>query len=202
MRITNPTTPAQWFHLLRRQAKIAKLRPLIVMTPKSLLRLPQAVSDPSELSEGSFQPVLADPFIKDEAAVTRLILCSGKVYYDMAASSLRESATETAIGRVELLYPFPQQSILGLVARYPNLREVVWVQEEPRNMGARAHMSQRLLHILPDEIAFGYIGRPERASSGEGYPVAHAEEQNRIIRTALDQSVPVTMYPAKLPGER
>ena len=202
MRITNPTTPAQWFHLLRRQAKIAKLRPLIVMTPKSLLRLAQATSDPAEFSEGAFQPVLADPFIKDDSQVTRLILCSGKVYYDLAASTLREAATETAIGRVELLYPFPQQSLLALVARYPNLREVVWVQEEPRNMGARAHMSPRLLHILPNEISFGYIGRPERASPGEGYPAAHADEQNRIIRTALDQSVPVTMYPAKLPGER
>ena len=202
MRITNPTTPAQWFHLLRRQAKIAKLRPLIVMTPKSLLRLPQAVSEPQELAEGTFQPVLADPFITDDEKVTRLILCSGKIYYDLAGSSLRGGATETAVGRVELLYPFPQQSILALVERYPNLREVVWVQEEPRNMGARAHMSPRLLHILPQELSFGYIGRPERASPGEGYPVAHAEEQNRIVRTALDQSVPVTMYPAKLPGER
>ncbi len=175
---------------------------MVVMTPKSLLRLPQAVSDPQELAEGAFQPVLADPFITDDEKVTRLILCSGKIYYDLAGSSHREAATETAIGRVELLYPFPQQSILALVERYPNLREVVWVQEEPRNMGARAHMSPRLLHILPQELSFGYIGRPERASPGEGYPVAHAEEQNRIVRTALDQSVPVTMYPAKLPGER
>jgi 2-oxoglutarate dehydrogenase E1 component len=202
MRITNPTTPAQWFHLLRRQAKIAKLRPLIVMTPKSLLRLPQATSSPDELSSGAFQPVIADPSVKDNNAIERLVLCTGKVFYDIAASSMREQATKTAIGRVELLYPFPQQSILGLVSKYPNLREVVWVQEEPRNMGARAHMSPRLLHILPDELSFGYIGRPERASPGEGYPVAHSEEQNRIVRTALDESVPVTMYPAKLPGER
>ena len=202
MRITNPTTPAQWFHLLRRQAKIAKLRPLIVMTPKSLLRLPQATSDPSELSNGQFMPVIADPTVTDDSQIERLILCTGKVYYDIANSSLRNDATKTAIGRVELLYPFPQQSILKLVSRYSNLREVVWVQEEPRNMGARAHMSPRLLHILPNEISFGYVGRPERASPGEGYPVAHSEEQNRIVRTALDESVPVTMYPAKLPGER
>ncbi len=202
MRITNPTTPAQWFHLLRRQAKIAKLRPLIVMTPKSLLRLPQATSDPSELSNGQFMPVIADPSVSDDSQIERLVLCTGKVYYDIANSNLRPDATKTAIGRVELLYPFPQQSILKLVSRYPNLREVVWVQEEPRNMGARAHMSPRLLHILPNEISFGYVGRPERASPGEGYPVAHSEEQNRIVRTALDESVPVTMYPAKLPGER
>ena len=202
MRITNPTTPAQWFHLLRRQAKIAKLRPLIVMTPKSLLRLPQATSSPDDLSSGAFEPVIADPTVKDDSKIERLVLCSGKVYYDIQSNALREGAECTAVGRVELLYPFPQQALLALVARYPNLREVVWVQEEPRNMGARAHMSPRLLHILPEGLAFGYIGRPERASSGEGYPVAHAEEQNRIVRTALDESVPVTMYPAKLPGER
>ena len=202
MRITNPTTPAQWFHLLRRQAKIAKLRPLIVMTPKSLLRLPQATSDPKELTEGAFRAVLADPVVTDDNAITRLVLCSGKLYYDLAGSPMREQATGTAVGRVELLYPFPQKAILELVSRYPNLREVVWAQEEPRNMGARAHMSPRLLHILPKDITFGYIGRPERASTGEGYPVAHSAEQDRIARTALDESIPVTMYPAKLPGER
>jgi 2-oxoglutarate dehydrogenase E1 component len=88
------------------------------------------------------------------------------------------------------------------VRRYPNLREVVWVQEEPRNMGARAHMSPRLLQILPSELEFGYIGRPERASPGEGYPAAHTVEQNRIIRTALDLDVPVSVNPKKQPGER
>jgi multifunctional 2-oxoglutarate metabolism enzyme len=88
------------------------------------------------------------------------------------------------------------------VERYPNLREVVWVQEEPRNMGARAHMSPRLLHMLPSSLEFGYVGRPERASPGEGYPAAHTMEQNRIIRTALDLSIPVSVNPAKMPGER
>ena len=88
------------------------------------------------------------------------------------------------------------------VRRYPNLREVVWVQEEPRNMGARAHMSPRLLQMLPSAPDFGYVGRPERASTGEGYPAAHTLEQNRIIRTALDLSIPVSVNPAKQPGER
>jgi 2-oxoglutarate dehydrogenase complex dehydrogenase (E1) component-like enzyme len=104
--------------------------------------------------------------------------------------------------RVELLYPFPQRQILDEVSRYANLREVVWVQEEPRNMGARAHMSPRLLQILPSALEFGYIGRPERASPGEGYPAAHTMEQNRIIRTALDIGTPVSVNPAKQPGER
>jgi multifunctional 2-oxoglutarate metabolism enzyme len=107
-----------------------------------------------------------------------------------------------AISRVELLYPFPQEQIMEEVARYPNLREVVWAQEEPRNMGARAHMSPRLLQLLPSQLEFGYVGRPERASPGEGYPAAHTMEQNRIIRTALDLEVPVSVNPTKLPGER
>jgi 2-oxoglutarate decarboxylase len=103
---------------------------------------------------------------------------------------------------VELLYPFPQAQIMEEIARYPNLREVVWVQEEPRNMGPRAHMSPRMLQILPEHLEFGYIGRPERASAGEGSPAAHTIEQNRIIRTALDLDIPVSVNPAKLPGER
>ncbi len=199
IRVANPTTPAQYFHLLRRQARIAKQRPLVVMTPKSLLRLNQATSRLSELAEGRFQPVLSDPNA-DPEQVTRLILCSGKIYYDLVGHG--ERPPQLAIGRVELLYPFPQAEILALVERYPRLTEVVWVQEEPRNMGARAHMSPRLLQILPENLQFGYIGRPERAASGEGYPVAHAMEQNRIVATALDLGQPVSQYPRKLPGER
>ncbi|MHB1571754.1 MAG: multifunctional oxoglutarate decarboxylase/oxoglutarate dehydrogenase thiamine pyrophosphate-binding subunit/dihydrolipoyllysine-residue succinyltransferase subunit, partial [Solirubrobacteraceae bacterium] len=201
IRIANPTTPAQYFHLLRRQARIAKQRPLIVMTPKSLLRLPQATSPLEELVSGRFEPVLADP-AADSKRVTRLVLCSGKIFYDLSASPGREQSPEVAIGRVELLYPFPQGELLALVQSYPNLREVVWVQEEPRNMGPRAHMSPRLLQVLPEHLRFGYIGRPERAAAGEGYPVAHAAEQSRILQTALDISVPVSQYPRKPPGER
>jgi 2-oxoglutarate decarboxylase len=201
IRIANPTTPAQYFHLLRRQARIAKQRPLVVMTPKSLLRLPQAASSVQELSEGRFQPVLAEPGV-DPEQVTRLALCTGKIYYDLIGHAQRQGNPGVAIGRVELLYPFPQAEILELVARYPRLTEVVWVQEEPRNMGARAFMSPRLLQVLPPDLQFGYIGRPERAASGEGYPIAHAGEQNRIVATALDVSEPVSQYPRKLPGER
>jgi 2-oxoglutarate dehydrogenase E1 component len=201
IRVANPTTPAQYFHLLRRQARIAKQRPLVVMTPKSLLRLSQASSSVGQLSEGRFQPVLAEPGI-DPERVTRLILCSGKIYYDLTGHPSRAEHAEAAVGRVELLYPFPQAEILALVERYPRLTEVVWVQEEPRNMGARAHMSPRLLQILPSDLSFGYIGRPERAASGEGYPVAHAEEQNRIVCTALDSRQPVSQYPRKPPGDR
>jgi 2-oxoglutarate decarboxylase len=201
IRVANPTTPAQYFHLLRRQARIAKQRPLIIMTPKSLLRLPLATSRVDELTTGRFQPILADPAVEAEQ-VTRLVLCTGKVYYDLLAHAAREENPSVAVGRVELLYPFPQAELMELVASYPKLQEVVWVQEEPRNMGARAYMSPRLLQVLPEDLQFGYIGRPERAASGEGYPIAHATEQSRIIGTALDGSQPVSQYPRKLPGER
>ena len=202
IRVANLTTPAQYFHLLRRQARIAKQRPLVIMTPKSLLRLPQASSDISELAEDSrFQPVLPEPGVQDEK-VTRLVLCTGKIYYDLVGHPDRPGNEAVAVGRVELLYPFPEGQILALIPRYPNLREVVWAQEEPRNMGARAHMFPRLMQILPRTRHFGYIGRPERASPGEGYPAAHAAEQSRIVRTALDLSLDTSQYPRKTPGER
>jgi 2-oxoglutarate dehydrogenase E1 component len=202
IRVASPTTPAQYFHLLRRQARIAKQRPLIVMTPKSLLRLPQATNSVADLAEGtSFQPVLAEPGV-DDAQVTRLLLCTGKVYYDLVGHPDRPSHTGLAVGRVELLYPFPEGQILALMRRYPNLREVVWVQEEPRNVGARAHMFPRLMQIMPEDIRFGFIGRPERASPGEGYPAAHIAEQNRIVTTAIDLDQSISQYPRKTPGQR
>ena len=201
IRVANLTTPAQYFHLLRRQARVAKQRPLVIMTPKSLLRLPQATSRIEHLADSRFFPVLSEPRI-DEEKVTRLVLCSGKIYYDLKGHATRENNETVAITRVELLYPFPQRQIMDEVARYPNLREVAWVQEEPRNMGGRMHMSPRLLQILPPNLEFGYVGRPERASPGEGYPAAHTMEQTRIIRTALDPDVPVSVNPTKQPGER
>jgi multifunctional 2-oxoglutarate metabolism enzyme len=202
IRVASPTTPAQYFHLLRRQARIAKQRPLVIMTPKSLLRLPQATSTIADLAENTrFQPVLAEPGVENEL-VTRLVLCTGKIYYDLVGHPERASHPGLAVGRVELLYPFPEGQILELMGRYPNLREVLWVQEEPRNMGARAHMFPRLMQIMPDEIHFGYIGRPERASPGEGYPAAHIKEQSRIVTTAINLGQPISQYPRKTPGER
>jgi 2-oxoglutarate dehydrogenase E1 component len=201
MRIANVTTPAQYFHLLRRQARIAKQRPLILMTPKSLLRLPQSTNRIEHLSETRFFHVLPEPRMPVEK-VKRLALCTGKIYYDLVGHPRRKDVEGIAVGRVELLYPFPQAQILELIESYPNLEEVVWVQEEPRNMGARAHMFPRLMQILPERLKFGYIGRPERASPGEGYPAAHVAEQSRIVQTALDLSIPVSLYPLKTPGER
>ncbi|MDX6675048.1 MAG: hypothetical protein QOH11_2466 [Solirubrobacteraceae bacterium] len=201
IRVANVTTPAQYFHLIRRQGRIDKQRPLVIMTPKSLLRLPQATNRVEHLSETQFYPVLGEPRV-DVDKVTRLILCTGKIYYDLVGHQSRAGNETVAVGRVELLYPFPEGQIIELIESYPNLREVVWVQEEPRNMGARAFMSPRLMQVLPEHLAFGYIGRPERASPGEGYPAAHVGEQNRIISTALNPAIPVSMYPKKKPGQR
>ncbi len=202
IRVASPTTPAQYFHLLRRQARIAKQRPLVVMTPKSLLRLPQAMSAIADMAEDTrFQPVLAEPGVQDDQ-VTRLVLCTGKIYYDLVGHPERARHVGLTVARLELLYPFPEGQILELMTRYPNLREVLWVQEEPRNMGARAHMFPRLMQIMPQGMHFGYIGRPERASPGEGYPAAHVDEQNRIVTTAIDLRQPISQYPRKTPGER
>ena len=201
LRIANCTTPAQYFHLLRRQARIAKQRPLILMTPKSLLRLPAAASHISDLTEGRFQSVLAEPGV-DAEKITRLLLSSGKVYYDIVGHELHAQNDNVAVARIELLYPFPQAEIMRVIDRYPNLEEIVWVQEEPRNMGARAYMSPRLLQILPTNLRFGYVGRQERAASGEGYPVAHEREQDRIVRTALNVEKPISQFPLRNPGDR
>ena len=202
VRVASPTTPAQYFHLLRRQARIAKQRPLIVMTPKSLLRLPQATSSVADMGEGTrFHPVLGERDV-DDARITRLVLCTGKIYYDLAGHPGRAAHPGLAIARVELLYPFPESQLLELMGRFPKLQEVLWVQEEPRNAGARAHMFPRLMQIMPENIHFGFIGRPERASPGEGYPAAHIAEQNRIVTTAIDLDQPISQYPRKAPGQR
>jgi multifunctional 2-oxoglutarate metabolism enzyme len=188
IRIANPTTAAQYFHLLRRQALIQKPRPMIVFTPKGLLRLDRATATAEELSEGHFHYILDDPRAVDRREkVERLVLCTGKVYFDLDGSERREAAEDVAIARVELLYPFAHDQLQGVIAGYPNLKEIVWVQEEPRNMGCWKVMSRRMPELLPEGIELGYVGRPTRASPGEGYSVAHAKEQERIVLTALTQ---------------
>ncbi len=185
IRIANCTTPAQYFHLLRRQARHVELRPLVVFTPKSLLRLPQASSRLEDLASGRFRAVLDDPAATARDAVRRLILCSGKVYYDLALAVVRPQAPDVAIGRVELLYPFPGPDLAELVARYPKLRDIVWVQEEPRNMGPQKFMLPQLREIVPASIALQAIARREHSSPAEGYPAAHQAEQARIVAAAF-----------------
>jgi multifunctional 2-oxoglutarate metabolism enzyme len=187
VRVANVTTPAQYFHLLRRQALVQKARPLVVMTPKSLLRLPAATSHIDELAEGSLKVVIDDPNLpspRDD--ITKLVLCTGKVYYDIVAHEARPDAKHVAVARVELLYPFAENELRSLIESYPNLKRVTWVQEEPRNMGARAFMRRRLAPILPQGMEYTYVGREFRASPGEGYAAAHRAEQRRIVEVALD----------------
>jgi 2-oxoglutarate dehydrogenase E1 component len=190
IRVVYPTTPAQYFHLLRRQARHHDARPLVVMTPKSLLRLPQAASRPAELASGEFRTVLDDPRLAgdDRAAskVKRLILCSGKVYYDLIGSEHFEKvASDVAVIRVERLYPFPTDELQAIIDRYSTIESFAWVQEEPRNMGARKFVLPRIRHLVAYKIPLGDISRPERSRPAEGYPAAHAIEQARIVREAL-----------------
>jgi 2-oxoglutarate dehydrogenase E1 component len=186
LRIANCSTPAQYFHLLRRQARHTEMRPLVLFTPKSLLRLHQAASRLDEHTTGAFRPVLDDVAATNHRdSVRRLVLCSGKVYYDLILSPAREAAAHVAIARVELLYPFPAIELAELVGRYANLTEIVWVQEEPRNMGPQKFMIPQLREIVPKTIALSDIGRPARSSPAEGYPAAHQAEQARIVADAF-----------------
>jgi len=185
MSVTYPTTPAQYFHLLRRQAHTRPERPLVTMTPKSLLRLPAAASRVSELSDGRFQRVIDDPAAlgrRDE--IRRLVLCTGKVYYELQGGDRRDTSN-AAIGRVEELYPFPGKELEALVGGYPNLEEVVWAQEEPRNMGALTFVGPLLRGAVPRHIPLRWVARPERASPAEGKVRHHRSEQERIVREAL-----------------
>ena len=188
IRVVYPTTPAQYFHLLRRQGLHDDLRPLVVMTPKSLLRLPQAASSLAELSGGAFASVLDDPHTASPQAaddVRRVILCSGKIYYDLVTAPLRDEQGDLAIVRVERLYPFPDERLEPVLARYPKTERVAWVQEEPRNMGARKFVLPKIRQLVPFRIPLGDISRPERSRPAEGYPADHIEEQARIVREAL-----------------
>jgi 2-oxoglutarate dehydrogenase E1 component len=188
IRIVNCTTAAQFFHVLRRQAHHPKARPLVILTPKSLLRLKQATSRVEELTDGRFQPVLDDPTLTDEerAQVQRLVLCSGKVYYDIVGHDAREESERVAVARLEQLYPFPVAAYDELLSRYPRVTDVVWTQEEPQNMGAWRAIRHRLEEGLPAEVELRYCGRPWRASPSEGYPTAHLVEQDRIVHEALN----------------
>jgi len=183
VRVANCSTAAQYFHLLRRQALDATARPLVVMTPKGLLRLKQAVSTLEDLSAGTFRAVIGDPDA-DRASVRRLVVCSGKLYYDIVGHEARAPATSIAVARLEQLYPFPVEAVSQLVRSYPAVEELIWAQEEPQNMGAWRTLRHRL-EDAARHVPVRYVGRTWRASPSEGYPTAHLREQDRIVRTAL-----------------
>jgi 2-oxoglutarate dehydrogenase E1 component len=188
IRIVNCTTSAQYFHVLRRQAALVQTdpKPLILLTPKSLLRLPRAGSSLSDLAHGHFEPVLEDENARERGdRVTRAILCSGKVYYDLLSSDAYSSAQNIAVERLEQLYPFPAATLRRILSEFPQLREVVWLQEEPRNMGAWTFVQPRLRDVLPASVEIRYVGRPESASPAEGSMRRHVSAQGKLITAAL-----------------
>jgi 2-oxoglutarate dehydrogenase E1 component len=189
--VAYPTTPAQYFHLLRRQALTTVPRPLVVMTPKSLLRHPKAMSPTSDLAEGEFRPVLDDPSARERVSeINRLVLCSGKIYYDLHTHPDREKLGNVAVGRVEEIYPFPGDALDSLVTSYPNLEVVVWAQEEPTNQGALSYIGPRLRAVVPRKIPLKPVARPDRASPAEGKAKDHQKEQKRIVEEALGVDAP------------
>jgi 2-oxoglutarate dehydrogenase E1 component len=196
LRIVNCTTAAQYFHILRVQAATLESdrKPLVVMTPKSLLRHPRAGSSLSDLSEGSFKPVIDTGSQDARDAVRRLVLCSGKVAVDLATSIAQEPVDWVAVVRVEELYPFPKEALESVIWSYPKLEEAVWLQEEPANMGAWAYMEPHLSAILtrrvPGAVRLRYVGRPERASTAEGSTKFHEWEQERILKAAFEMGDP------------
>jgi 2-oxoglutarate dehydrogenase E1 component len=186
MRVANCSTAAQYFHLLRNQGLSSEPRPLVVFTPKSLLRLPESGASLAELSEDGFHPVIDDPSVGDHrGAVKTLLFCTGRIYYDLSMHPLRPRATDLAIARVELLHPLPVDDIVHLIESYPNLEHIHWVQEEPKNMGAWPHVELQLGLGRPMRLNLEYIGRPRRASPSEGYSGSHKLEQERIITEAM-----------------
>lgn len=189
MRIANCTTAAQYFHLLRRQAALLKTDPLplIVLTPKSLLRHPLVASHLQEIAEGCWQPVMNDQEAgRDPTAVRRLIFCSGKVCVDLATAPQRGRTNSVAVCRVEQLYPLPEEEIQAALSKYPALEEVVWLQEEPRNMGAWEFVRLQLARMIDGRCPLHYIGRPRSASPAEGSSAWHALNQEMLIAQAFD----------------
>jgi 2-oxoglutarate dehydrogenase complex dehydrogenase (E1) component-like enzyme len=189
MTVANCSTPANYFHLLRRQALSDVHRPLVVFTPKSLLRAKAAVSAVEDFTDTGFAPVLGDPGVGgeplDDAAVRRVLLCSGKVFYDLAAQREADGSTDTAIVRVEQLYPLPAEQIRAQLERYGNATDVVWVQEEPANMGAWQFMAVNLPEHLPAGRSLRRVSRKASASPAVGSAKVHDAEQRQLVADAL-----------------
>jgi 2-oxoglutarate dehydrogenase E1 component len=186
IQVCNPTHPAQYFHALRRQIHRKFRKPLVLFTPKSLLRDERSGSRIEEIAEGGFRLVIDDPAAPDRDQVRRLLFCSGKVYFTLAAARDKHGRHEAAIVRVEQLYPFPKPELQAVLARYRRTQEVCWVQEEPRNMGAWNFMEPRLREILPDTCVLSFHGRDEAASPATGSFRMHQIEEEAFVNEALE----------------
>jgi 2-oxoglutarate dehydrogenase E1 component len=184
MRITVPSTPASYFHLLRRQALSPKKKPLVVFTPKSLLRHRQVISSVADFASGGFEPVLADPGPIEPAAVKRVVFCSGKVFYDLLAGRAERGLTDIAIIRLEQLYPLPVAEVKAQLALYSNVEDVTWVQEEPANQGAWTFIAMNLLPSLGG-VSVRVVSRPPAAAPAVGSTRLHDAEQAKLIEDAL-----------------
>ena len=184
MQVIVPTTPAQIFHALRRQIHRRFRKPLVVMSPKSLLRHPQAVSSLAELTDGGFRTTLDDP--RPPSATRRLVVCSGKIFYALDAARREKQRDDVALVRVEQLYPFPVDEVRALLERHASASEVCWVQEEPANQGAWWFMRPLLSPLLRPDVRFSYIGRVEAAGVATGSHTIHAAEEQAILEQALE----------------
>jgi 2-oxoglutarate dehydrogenase E1 component len=187
MRVAYPSTAAQYFHLLRRQALLLKTDPLplIVFTPKGLLRHPLVTSPVSELTDGSWQSLMDDIEIDKPKSISSLILCSGRIYMDLIGSEFRKQTHDVAIARLEQLYPFPQEALENLLHGYPNLQRLIWVQEEPLNMGAWDFLRPRLRQFTNEHLSLHYVGRPESSSPAEGSSTTYRANQQALIEQAF-----------------
>jgi 2-oxoglutarate decarboxylase len=185
LQVVNATTAAQYFHVLRRQVRRPVRRPLVIFTPKSLLRARQSRSPIADLETGRFKEVLDDPGVTDPSAITRVVLASGKVAYD-AMAHRDEHGLPVAVVRVEQLYPWPEALVLDTVSRYPEAREVVWMQEEPENMGPWNFVHGRLHRLLREEFTLRHVSRPESASPASGSQTVHQRQQADLLAGAFD----------------
>ena len=183
MQVVYPTTSAQMFHLIRKQVKQAFRKPLVVLTPKSMLRLPAAVSRTEAFVFGHFRQVLPDVAITDGNAITKVLLCSGKIYHELCVQREKSGQNTTAVVRLEQLYPFPDGALTKVLAMYPNAKKFVWVQEEPRNKGAYRFAQAQLSELLG--ITVDYVGRQDSASPAVGSHKQHAIEQEKILAQAI-----------------
>ena len=188
MQVCTPSTPAQIFHLLRRQSVRPLRKPLIIMSPKSLLRHKLAVSPLEELANSRFQTVISEIDPLDAAAVKRVVICGGKVYYDLLEKRRELNMNDVAIVRVEQLYPFPDRHLIEALSTFPNTQEVFWCQEEPMNQGAwynTRHNLERVMRQWKPELTIAYAGRPSSAAPACGSVYLHAKEQAALVAYAL-----------------
>jgi len=184
MRVVIPTNAAQYFHVLRRQVHQPPHKPLVVMTPKSLLRAPSAKSHAAEFVEGRFHLILDDPEVRDPGA-TKLLFCSGKVAYDLMAFRAEHQIEGVGVIRFEQLYPFPSDDLVEILRRYPRATEIRWVQEEPMNMGSWLYIQAKLRDRLPDTHHLSFAGRPPSGSPATGSQSMHAVEQEYLVQQAF-----------------